>query len=173
MTIRVGINGFGRIGRSVFRILSDRDGFEVPVINDLSDNDHLAYLLKYDTVMGVFPKEVTTDAESMTVAGRRIRMTVERDPGRIPWGSQAVDVVVESTGRLLTRAQLAPHLAAGAGKVVLTVPPKDAIDATIVIGANEEMLRPSTASFRTRPAPRTAWRPWRRSSTNGSASRRA
>ena len=96
MTVRVGINGFGRIGRSVFRILADRPDVVVAVVNDLFDNDHLAYLLKYDTVMRVFPKEVTTDAESMTVAGRRVLMTAEKDPARIPWGAHGVDVVIES-----------------------------------------------------------------------------
>ena len=80
MTVRIGINGFGRIGRSVFRILSDRTDVEVAVINDLSDNDHLAYLLKYDTVMGVFAKEVRTDAESMTVDGRKIAASVFPSP---------------------------------------------------------------------------------------------
>ena len=142
MTTRVGINGFGRIGRSVFRILSDRDDMEVAVINDLFDNDHLAYLLKYDTVMRVFPKDVRTDADSMTVAGKRIAMTAEKDPARIPWGAHKVDVVVEATGRLLTREALAKHLEAGARKVVLTVPAKDEIDAMIVMGVNDDTLRP-------------------------------
>ena len=143
MATRVGINGFGRIGRSVFRILSDRPDIEVAVINDLYDNDHLAYLLKYDTIMRVFPKDVTTDSESMTVAGRRAVMTAEKDPEKIPWGRQGVEVVVESTGKLLTREALEKHLAAGAKKVVLTVPPKDEIDAMIVMGVNDGMLRPS------------------------------
>jgi glyceraldehyde 3-phosphate dehydrogenase len=140
--VRVGINGFGRIGRSVFRILSDRGDVEVAVINDLFDNDHLAYLLKYDTVMRVFPKDVTTDAESMTVAGRRVAMTSEKDPAKIPWGEHRVDVVVEATGRLLTRELLEKHLAAGARKVILTVPAKDEIDATIVMGVNDDTLSP-------------------------------
>jgi glyceraldehyde 3-phosphate dehydrogenase len=140
--VRVGINGFGRIGRSVFRILSDRDDVEVAVVNDLFDNEHLAYLLKYDTVMRVFPKDVTTDAESMTVAGRRVAMTAEKDPARIPWGANGVDVVVESTGKILTREPLGKHLAAGARKVVLTVPAKDEIDAMIVMGVNDGDLRP-------------------------------
>ena len=140
MTIRVGINGFGRIGRSVFRILAERPDVEVAVINDLFDNDHLAYLLKYDTVMGVFDKDVSTDAESMTVAGRRIAMTAERDPSRIPWAARGADVVIESTGKLLTRAELEKHLAAGAKKVVLTVPAKDEIDAMIVMGVNDASL---------------------------------
>ncbi|MGE5413835.1 MAG: glyceraldehyde 3-phosphate dehydrogenase NAD-binding domain-containing protein, partial [Syntrophomonadaceae bacterium] len=142
MTVRVGINGFGRIGRSVFRILSDRSDVEVAVVNDLFDNDHLAYLLKYDTVMRVFPKEVTTDAESMTVAGRRVVMTSEKDPARIPWGDHGVDVVVEATGKILTREPLSKHLAAGAKRVVLTVPAKDEIDATIVVGVNDADLKP-------------------------------
>ena len=95
MTVRVGINGFGRIGRSVFRILSDRTDIEVAVINDLFDNDHLAYLLKYDTVMGVFPRTVSTDAQSMTVDGRRARMTAEKDPAKIPWKEHGVSIVIE------------------------------------------------------------------------------
>ena len=142
MTVRVGINGFGRIGRSVFRILSDRPDIEVAVVNDLFDNDHLAYLLKYDTVMRIFPRDVTTDADSMTVDGRRVLMTAEKDPARIPWGKHGVDVVIESTGKILTREPLQKHLAAGAKRVVLTVPAKDEIDATIVVGVNDGDLKP-------------------------------
>ena len=129
MTIRVGINGFGRIGRSVFRILADRPGIEVVAINDLTTNRHLAYLLRYDTVMGVFEGDVRTDADSLTVGGRRIAMTSEKDPSRIPWRDHGADVVVESTGKILTREALSKHLAAGARRVVLTVPAKDEIDA--------------------------------------------
>ena len=142
MTIRIGINGFGRIGRSVFRILADRAGIEVVAINDLTTNDHLAYLLRYDTVMGVFEGDVRTDADSMTVGGRRIAMTSEKDPSRIPWRDHGADVVVESTGKILTREALSKHLAAGAKRVVLTVPAKDEIDAMIVMGVNDETLRP-------------------------------
>ena len=142
MTARVGINGFGRIGRSVLRILAERPDIEVAVINDLFDNDHLAYLLRYDTVMGPFEKDVRTDENSMTVDGRRIVMTAEKDPSKIPWGKHGVDVVVESTGKLRTRAALEKHLAAGAKKVVLTVPAKDEIDAMIVLGANDDALLP-------------------------------
>jgi glyceraldehyde 3-phosphate dehydrogenase len=140
--IRVGINGFGRIGRTVFRILSDRDDVEVVAINDLYDNAHLAYLLKYDTVMRVFHKDVSTDRDTMTVDGKKVLMTEERDPAKIPWGKLGVDVVVEATGALLTREKLQGHLAAGAKKVILTVPPKDEIDAMIVMGANDEALKP-------------------------------
>ena len=131
--IRVGINGFGRIGRSVFRILSDRQDIAVVAINDLYDNDQLAYLLKYDTVMRVFQKEVSADADSITVDGRRTRMTEERDPAKLPWGELQVDVVVEATGVLVSREKLEPHLAAGAKRVILTVPPKGEIDAMIVM----------------------------------------
>ncbi len=140
--IRVGINGFGRIGRSVFRILSDRSDVEVAAINDLYDNDQLAYLLKYDTVMRVFEKEVRADQDSITVGGRRVRMTEERDPAKLPWGEMKVDVVVESTGVLLTREKLEGHLTGGARKVILTVPAKDQIDATIVMGVNDDSLKP-------------------------------
>ncbi len=140
--VRVGINGFGRIGRSVFRIVADRADVEIVAVNDLFDNDHLAYLLKYDTVMGVFPRNVTTDADSMTVDGRRVTMTAEKDPARIPWATHGVDIVIESTGKILTRDALAKHLAAGASRVVLTVPAKDEIDATIVMGVNDGDLRP-------------------------------
>jgi glyceraldehyde 3-phosphate dehydrogenase len=92
--------------------------------------------------MRVFPKTVSTDAESMTVDGRRVRMTAEKDPSRIPWGEHGVDVVVESTGKILTREPLEKHLAAGAKRVVLTVPAKDEIDATIVVGVNDQDLKP-------------------------------
>jgi len=141
-TIRVGINGFGRIGRTVFRILSDRGDIEVAAINDLYENEKLAYLLKYDTVMRVFPKEVATDSDSMSVDGRRIAMTAERDPAKIPWARLGVEYVIESTGVLRKREQLEKHLAAGARKVILTVPAKDEIDAMIVIGVNDGALRP-------------------------------
>ena len=142
MTIRVGINGFGRIGRTVFRILSDRGDVEVVAINDLYDNAHLAYLLKYDTVMRVFQKEVSTDRDTMTVDGRKVLMTEEKDPAKIPWGRLGVDVVVEATGFFLTREKLQGHITAGAKKVVLTVPPKDEIDAMIVMGVNDGTLKP-------------------------------
>jgi len=142
MTIRVGINGFGRIGRSVFRILSDRPDVEVVIINDLFDNAHLAYLLKYDTVMRIFPKEVRVEGDVMFVGARKVLMTAEKDPAQIPWGQHGVDVVVESTGIFLTREKLQKHLEAGAKKVILTVPPKDEIDAMIVMGVNDAGLKP-------------------------------
>jgi glyceraldehyde 3-phosphate dehydrogenase len=143
MTTRVGINGFGRIGRTVFRILSDRKDVDVVCINDLFDNDQLAYLLKYDTVMRVFPKDVRADHDAIYVDGKKTLMTAERDPAAIPWGKLRVDVVVESTGVMLTRAKLEKHLAGGAKRVILTVPPEDEIDAMIVIGVNDDTLKPA------------------------------
>jgi glyceraldehyde 3-phosphate dehydrogenase len=142
MAIRVGINGFGRIGRSVFRILADRDDIEVVAINDLFENDQLVYLLKYDSVMGNFEKEATADDDFMYVAGKKIAMTAEKDPAKIPWGELGVDVVVESTGVFTKREAIAKHLEGGAKKVILTVPPKDEIDAMIVMGVNDDTLKP-------------------------------
>jgi glyceraldehyde 3-phosphate dehydrogenase len=142
MSVKIGINGFGRIGRSVFRILSDRDDIEVVAINDLFENEQLVYLLKYDTVMGVFPKEVRADADFMYVGERKIAMTAEKDPAKIPWGQLGVDIVIESTGVFTKKEQLLKHLEGGAKKVILTVPAKDEIDATIVMGVNDDQLKP-------------------------------
>ncbi len=139
---RVGINGFGRIGRSVFRILTERPDIRVVAINDLFENEQLAYLLKYDTVMGVFPGEVSVDEEALHVNGAQVAMTAEADPAEIPWRELGADFVIESTGVFRTREPLEKHLAAGARKVILTVPPKDEIDATIVLGVNDASLRP-------------------------------
>jgi glyceraldehyde 3-phosphate dehydrogenase len=139
--IRVGINGFGRIGRSVFRILADREDVSIVAINDLFENEQLAYLLKYDTMMRVFPKEVTFDADAMYVDGKKIVMTAERDPAAIPWGALGVDIVIESTGVFTKKAQLEKHLEGGAKRVILTVPASDEIDATIVVGVNDETLK--------------------------------
>jgi glyceraldehyde 3-phosphate dehydrogenase len=142
MSVKIGINGFGRIGRSVFRILSDRDDVEVVAINDLFENEQLVYLLKYDTVMGVFEKEVRADDDFLYVNGHKIAMTAERDPAKIPWGKLGVDIVIESTGVFTQKEQLQKHLDAGAKKVILTVPAKGEIDATIVMGVNDDTLKP-------------------------------
>jgi glyceraldehyde 3-phosphate dehydrogenase len=142
MAIQVGINGFGRIGRSVFRIISDRDDMEVVAINDLFDNEQLAYLLKYDTVMGIFDKEVTAESDAMTVDNHRVVMTEHRDPAQIPWKDLGAQFVIESTGVFRNREPLEKHMTAGAEKVILTVPAKEEIDATIVIGVNDQELKP-------------------------------
>ncbi len=140
---RIGINGFGRIGRSVFRILAERDDLEVVAINDLYENEQLAYLLKYDSLMRTFSHAVRTDEDFLYVDDRKITMTEERDPASIPWGDLGVDLVIEASGAFTKRAQLEKHLAAGAKKVVLTVPSKDEIDATIVLGVNDQTLTPA------------------------------
>ena len=142
MGVKVGINGFGRIGRSVFRVLLRRPDVEVAAINDLFENEQLAYLLKYDSVMGILEEEIRCDDEALYVDGRRIAMTAERDPAAIPWGDLGVGVVIESTGVFRKREQLERHFVGGARKVILTVPAKDAIDATIVIGVNDGELLP-------------------------------
>ena len=142
MALRIGINGFGRIGRSVFRILSDRDDIEVVAVNDLYENQQLAYLLKYDTVMGVLDKDVSVEGDRMYVDGDSISMIDETDPANLPWADLGIDIVVESTGVFRVREQLEKHLEAGAKKVILTVPPKDEIDATIVLGVNDRDLEP-------------------------------
>ena len=141
MTVRVAINGFGRIGRSVFRILSDHPDIEVVCINDIFANEALSYLLKYDTVMGTFDKQVTFDDQALYVDGKRILMTSLRDPAQAAWQDLAIDVVVESTGKFTTRKELEPHLAAGAKRVLLTVPPNDTIDHMVVVGVNDHELK--------------------------------
>ncbi len=140
--MKVAINGFGRIGRSVFRILQGRNDVEIVAINDLFDPDMLAYLLRHDTVMGNFAgKAVVEDGHLVTTRGAT-RLTAERDPSALPWRELGVDFVVESTGVFRERALVAKHLEAGASKVILTVPAKDEIDATIVLGVNSEDLKP-------------------------------
>ena len=142
MTIRVAINGFGRIGRLVFRSMLERKGqFEIVAINDLADAKSLAHLLKYDTVHGRFPGTVTADDASMTVNGSRVQVLKERDPQKLPWGAMKVEFVVESTGVFTTRADCMKHVEAGARRVLLTVPPKDAVDAIVVMGVNDAMLK--------------------------------
>jgi glyceraldehyde 3-phosphate dehydrogenase len=141
MSTRVAINGFGRIGRSVFRILSDRSDIEVVAINDLFENEALSYLLKHDTVMGIFSKDVRFDDDAIYVDEVRVLMTSERDPAKLPWGELGVDVVIESTGVFRTRELIGKHLEAGAQRVLLTVPPKDDIDAMIVFGVNHAELQ--------------------------------
>jgi glyceraldehyde 3-phosphate dehydrogenase len=143
MTVRIGINGFGRIGRTIFRIVSERTDMEIVAINDLFPPKDLAYLLRYDTVMGIFEKEIAWEEGALRVAGRRIPLSRERDPGRLPWAAVGADIVVEATGVLRERAKLEPHLAAGAKKVILTVPPKDEVDAIVVLGVNDHVLTPA------------------------------
>ncbi|MCP3981844.1 MAG: type I glyceraldehyde-3-phosphate dehydrogenase [bacterium] len=139
--MKIAINGFGRIGRNVYRLLSSRDDIEVVAINDIADPEPLAYLLKYDTVMGKFDGEIQLDGDLLYAAKQRSRFLQVRDPRELPWKEMGVDAVVEATGRFRRRSELQQHLEAGADRVVLTVPAKDEIDATVVLGVNDDDLR--------------------------------
>ena len=138
----VAINGFGRIGRAVFRIIVGRpdSNINVVAINDLSDHDILGYLLEFDSVMGRFEHEVVISDEIMRVGEHETRMLMEGDPSQLPWADLDVDIVIESTGVFRDRASLQTHLDAGAKRVILTVPAKDDIDETVVLGVNDDQL---------------------------------
>jgi len=138
--MRVAINGFGRIGRSVFRVLDHHKEIDLVAINDIFDKDALVYLLKYDTVMGRFPGKVALDGDILNAGHQQVRLLSERIPEQLPWGDLGIDVVVESTGIFRQRVQLENHLTAGAKKVILTVPPKDEIDYMVVLGVNDDGL---------------------------------
>lgn len=147
MSVHVAINGFGRIGRSVLRIITQRteSNLDVVAINDLASAEQLAYLLKYDSVMGPFPGRVAVDGDRMIAGSQRPRMLSIADPAQLPWKEMGVDLVVESSGVFRDRASVGKHLAAGAKKVILTVPAKDALDATVVLGVNDDDLEPDDA----------------------------
>lgn len=140
--IRIGINGFGRIGRSVFRIAEGRDDIEVVGINDLGDPGDLGYLLSYDSVHGRFDRSVEAEANALVVGGRRVPFTQTRNPAEIPWGQWGVDVVIEATGVLTKREQAAGHLAGGAKRVMISAPAKGP-DATFVYGVNHTSFDPA------------------------------
>ena len=137
MAVKVGINGFGRIGRIVFRAALNNPNVDIVAINDLTDANMLAHLLKYDTVHGILNEEVTVDGDSIVVAGQKIKVIAERDPAQIPWAELGAEVVVESTGRFTKRADAAKHLEGGAKKVIISAPATDE-DITIVMGVNHE-----------------------------------
>ena len=139
--MRVAINGFGRIGRSVFRILDQEDDINVVAINDLSSQESLFYLLKYDTIMGRFDGKVDIDNNLLHTDNQKVLIISEKNPKNLPWESLRVDIVVEATGVFRERALLENHILSGAKKVLLTVPAKDEIDNTIVIGVNEKTLK--------------------------------
>jgi glyceraldehyde 3-phosphate dehydrogenase (phosphorylating) len=141
MTVRVGINGFGRIGRNYFRAARDRD-VEIVAVNDLTDNKTLAHLLKYDSTFGRLDAEVTYDDEAITVDGARVLASAQKDPAQLPWGELGVDVVIESTGRFTKRDAAALHLKGGAKKVIISAPAKDE-DVTIVMGVNDQTYDPA------------------------------
>ena len=142
MTVRVGINGFGRIGRNYLRAAKGKD-VEIVAVNDLTDNKTLAHLLKYDSTFGRLDGDVSYDDESITVGGQRIAASAQRDPAQLPWGDLGVDVVIESTGHFTKRDDAALHLKGGAKKVIISAPAKDE-DVTIVIGVNHEKYDPQS-----------------------------
>ena len=139
--IRVAINGFGRIGRSVFRVMNQRKDIDLVAINDIFDKEALVYLLKYDTVMGRFPGNVELNDDILTAGGQQVKLISERIPENLPWKDLGIDIVVESTGIFRQRVQLQKHLDAGCKKVILTVPPKDEIDYMVVLGVNHDGLK--------------------------------
>lgn len=143
MAIRIGINGFGRIGRNVFRIMETCGGeFDVVSINDLMDAKTVAHLLKYDSVNGRFKGEVAADGDAIVVNGKKIQITKEKDPANLAWGNKGADIILESTGVFRSRDGIQKHLEAGAKRVLLSVPSKSAddVDATIVYGVNDNTL---------------------------------
>ncbi|HMS35513.1 MAG TPA: type I glyceraldehyde-3-phosphate dehydrogenase [Ignavibacteria bacterium] len=142
MAVKVGINGFGRIGRLVLRRMLDLGGFDIVGINDLTDNKTLAHLLKYDSVHGRFNGEVKITDKGISVNGDEIKITAEKDPTKLGWGALGTDVVIESTGVFTSMEKLKLHLDGGAKKVILTAPAKDKLDATVVLGVNDSVLKP-------------------------------
>lgn len=141
MARKIGINGFGRIGRVVFRILESDPDVEVVAINDLTDPETLAHLLKYDSVHRTFGPDVRVEGGDLVVDGRRVRITAERDPAKLAWGDVGVELVLECTGVFLSKEKAAGHLAAGAKKVLISAPAKGSVDQTIVVGVNDGELR--------------------------------
>jgi glyceraldehyde 3-phosphate dehydrogenase len=142
VTVRVGINGFGRIGRNYFRAARGKD-LEIVAVNDLTDNKTLAHLLSYDSTFGRLDDEVSYDDEAITVGGTRVLASAQRDPAQLPWGELGVDVVIESTGRFTKRDDAALHLKGGARKVIISAPAKDE-DVTIVMGVNHDRYDPAS-----------------------------
>ncbi|KPC64215.1 glyceraldehyde-3-phosphate dehydrogenase, partial [Streptomyces sp. NRRL F-6602] len=144
MTIRVGINGFGRIGRNYFRALLDQGAdIEIVAVNDLGDTATTAHLLKYDTILGKLSEEVSHTEDTITVGDKTVKVLSERNPADIPWGELGVDIVIESTGIFTKKADAEKHLQGGAKKVIISAPAKDE-DITIVMGVNEDKYAPAT-----------------------------
>lgn len=142
MAIRVGINGFGRIGRNVFRVAQGHPEIEIVAVNDLTDAETLAHLLKYDSVHGILEEEIEGRGSSLYVNGKEIKVLAEQDPGNLPWGRMGVDVVVESTGRFTDKAKAEAHIAGGGAKKVIISAPGKNEDITIVMGVNEDKYDP-------------------------------
>ncbi|WP_047268300.1 type I glyceraldehyde-3-phosphate dehydrogenase [Marinitoga sp. 1197] len=140
MAIKIAINGFGRIGRVVFREMMKRENFEVVAINDLTDPKTLAHLLKYDSVHGKFDGTVEVSEDGFVVNGKEIKVFAEKNPANLPWKDLGVDIVIESTGVFRNKEKAMPHIEAGAKKVLITAPAKGEVDLTVVLGVNDELL---------------------------------
>ncbi|PRX53076.1 type I glyceraldehyde-3-phosphate dehydrogenase [Flagellimonas meridianipacifica] len=138
--ITIGINGFGRIGRTLFRLLEKRPDIQVAVINDLADAPTLAHLLKYDSIHGSFDATISTEGGSMLINNHSVQVLNHQNPGKIPWGDYGVDIVIEATGKFKTKEVLEKHIENGAKKVILSVPPQEDSIKMIVMGVNEEFL---------------------------------
>jgi glyceraldehyde 3-phosphate dehydrogenase len=149
--MKIAINGFGRIGRNVFKIAFERPGMEIAAINDITEPQTLAHLLKYDSTYGVYNRKVEVQDGTLRVDDREIEILAVRNPAELPWGEMGIDVVIESTGIFRTaegeKGGYKDHIRAGAKKVILTVPAKDEIDQTIVLGVNDEQLDPANKAF--------------------------
>jgi glyceraldehyde 3-phosphate dehydrogenase len=141
MAIRVGINGFGRIGRNVFRAAFDDPDIEIVAINDLTDAKTLAHLLKYDSIFGIFDADIEVEDNKISIDGQELKVIAERDPAALPWKDLEVDYVIESTGRFTNAADAKKHLDAGAKKVIISAPAKGE-DITVVLGVNDDQLKP-------------------------------
>jgi glyceraldehyde 3-phosphate dehydrogenase len=139
--MKIAINGFGRIGRSVFKIAMDRKDIEVAAINDITDAKTLAHLLKYDSNYGKYPKAVEVKEDGLIVEGKKVAVLAVKDPKQLPWSEMGVQLVIESTGIFRLREQVAWHLEAGAKRAILTVPAKDKVDKMIVLGVNDDDLK--------------------------------
>lgn len=144
MIPRIAINGFGRIGRTVMRIAKLRGHYDVVAINDLADADQLAYAFKYDSIHGVYPGDVRVDGNRMQIDGDPFEVLCEPDPANLPWRELGVDYVVESSGRFRRIADLNKHLQSGARRVIVTVPTKEPLDATLVLGVNDHVVTPDS-----------------------------
>ena len=139
----IAINGFGRIGRFVFRALMEKKNLQVVAVNDLTDVDTLYHLLVHDSVHGKFPYPIEKTKDGFIANGNKVKILSERDPEKLPWKELNVDLVIESTGVFRKREQAAKHLTAGAKKVIISAPAKDKVDATVVMGVNHDILKPT------------------------------
>ncbi|HVG06571.1 MAG TPA: glyceraldehyde 3-phosphate dehydrogenase NAD-binding domain-containing protein [Thermoanaerobaculia bacterium] len=142
MPSRIGLMGLGRIGRNIFRILYKSEDIRIEAVSDVADHAGLAYLLKFDTILGRFPDEVSARDGHLYVAGRQVKMLSAENPGEVNWGDLGVETVIEATAKFRTRAELERHLEMGAKRVILCTPPADPPDITVVMGVNEDQLKP-------------------------------